>query len=195
MTLIAVGGKQRAKYVALRKSFSNAKNFQPRLSAKDERVVKGATFLQVAVNVESSFLQLSLADPEQVIHEDVAVEELQLQSVAFVSVEVHELLLPPGVFVVVANSCFTQTDGTKEDFDVAISLSKETRGKVAGSQVKHPYLSFSHAQTAQDQEEEGQTVGHGAGKKAAQEEQRIILEAKPVAGLKASAQMLNVCLH
>lgn len=162
--LVAVGGKQRPKCVALRKCFSNAKDYQPRLSAKGVRVVKGATFLQVAVNVEASPPQLSLADPEQVIHEDVAVKELQLQSVAFQSVEVPELLLPPGVFVVVANSRFTQNDGAKIHFDVAIGLSQETRGKVAGSQVKHRYLSFSHAQTAKDQEEERETVGHGAGK-------------------------------
>lgn len=156
------------------------KNLQLRLLTKFVRVVKGATFLEVALNVVASPSQLSLADPEQIIQQHVAVEDLQLQSVTFLSVEVQELLLPPGVFVVVANSRFTQRDGAKGDFNVAVSLSQEIRGKVAGFQVKHSYLAFSHAQTAQDQKEEGETVGHGVGKKALQEQQQIISVPKPV---------------
>lgn len=137
-------------------------------AAHSVRVVKGATFLEVAVNFVGPRSQLSLADPEQVVQEHVAVQELQLQGVALPSVKVPELLLPPGVLVVVANSCFPQSDGAKADFDVAVSRSQEIRGKVAGFQVKHSYLSFSQAQTVQDQEEEGETVGHGVGSKAVQ---------------------------
>lgn len=180
MPLNAVGGGQPAKYLAFRECFSNPKNLQMRHSAKNVRVVKGATFLEVAVNVVASRHQLSLADPDQVIQEKVAVVELQLQSVTFLGVPVHELLLPPGVFVVVANSCFTQSDGAKDDFDIAVGRSQEIRGKVTGSQVKHSYLSFSPAQTAQDQKEEGQTGGHGVGKKAVQEQQQIISVPKPM---------------
>lgn len=169
MPLNAVGGEQHSKYLALGKCFSNPKNLQLRLSAKSVRVVKGATFLEVAVNVVASQFQLSQADSEQVIQEHIAVKELQLQRITFLSVEKQELLLPPGVFVVVANSCFTQNNGAQGDFDIAVRRSQEIRGKVAGSQVEHFYLSFSHAQTAQDQKEEGEAVGHGVGKKAVQE--------------------------
>lgn len=126
--------------------------------------MKGATFLKEAVNFVASPSQLSLADSEQVIEEHVAVVELQPQSVTFLGVEVQELLLPPGVLVVVANRCFTQIDGSEVDFDVAVGRSQEIGGKVAGSQVVHFDLSFSHTQTAQDQkEEEGQTGGHVVG--------------------------------
>lgn len=187
MPLNAVGGEQQAQCLALRKC-SSTRIFSLRLLAKFVRVVKGATFLQVAVNAEASPSQLSLADPEQVIQEHVAVEELQPQSVAFLRVEVHELLLPPGVFVVVANSCFTQSDGAKGDCDIAVSRSQEIRGKVAGFQVKHSYLPFSHAQTAQDQEEEGETVGHGVGKKAVQEQQQIISVPKAVTQSKLNGE-------
>lgn len=152
----------------LRKRFSNPKTLELRLLAENVLVVKGAAFLEVAVNGVASPNEFPLADPKQVVHEHVAVEKLQLQSVTFLGVKVHELLLPPGVFVVVAHSCFTQSDGAEADFDVAVSRSQEIRGKVAGFQVKHSYLSFSHAQTAQEQKEEGETAGHGVGKKAVQ---------------------------
>lgn len=104
---------------------------------------------------------LSLADSKQVIEEDVTVMDLELQSVTLLCTEVGEILLPPGVLVVIANSCFTQTGRATEDCDIAIGGSQEIGGKVTGSQVEHPQLGISHAQTAQDQQEERNVGGHG----------------------------------
>lgn len=104
---------------------------------------------------------LPLAFSNQVVEEEVAVMERELQSVTLLCAEVGELLLPPGVLVVVANRCFTQTGRATEDHDIAIGGSQEVGGKVAGSQVEHPQLGISHAQTAQDQQEERNAGGHG----------------------------------
>lgn len=123
--------------------------------------MESATFLQVAVEVMGPLFHLSLADSKQVIEEDVTVMDLKLQSVTLLSTEVGELLLPPGVLVVVANRCFTQIGRATEDYDIAIGGSQEVGGKVAGSQVEHPQLGISHAQSAQDQQEERNMGGHG----------------------------------
>lgn len=78
-------------------------------SAEGVGIMEGAAFLQEAVMLMGSLLDLSLADSQQVIEDKVTVVNFEPQNVVLLSLEVGELLLPPGVLVVVANRCFTQS--------------------------------------------------------------------------------------
>lgn len=78
------------------------------LSAEGVGVMEGPSFLQVAVVLIASWLQPTLADSQQVIEDEVAVVNLEPQHVVLLSLEVGEVLLPPGVGVVVANRRFAQ---------------------------------------------------------------------------------------
>lgn len=71
--------------------------------------MEGAAFLQEAVMLMGPHLDLSLTDSQQVIENDVTVANFEPQNVVLLSLEVGELLLPPGVDVVVANGCFSHT--------------------------------------------------------------------------------------
>lgn len=86
---------------------------------------------------------------------------LEPQDVILLGLEVSELLLPPGVLVVVANRRFTQSDGATENLDIAICGSQDAGVKFTGPQVKQLQLGFNHSQTAQDQQKEGTAGGHG----------------------------------
>ena len=66
-------------------------------------VMKGATFFKKAFMLMGSQLNLPLADSKQVIVQDVTVMNLKPHHVILSGVEVSELFLPPGVWVVVAN--------------------------------------------------------------------------------------------
>lgn len=72
-------------------------------------IMEGASFLQEAVVVMGSPLDLPLTDSKQIIEEKVAVMYFQPQDVVFLSIEVLELFLPPGIFVIIPNRCFTQS--------------------------------------------------------------------------------------
>lgn len=66
-------------------------------------------------------LDLTLADPQQVIEEQVAVVDLQPQDVVLLSQEVGELLLPPGIHRVPTDRSLPQTGRTTEHLHVAVS--------------------------------------------------------------------------
>lgn len=80
-----------------------------KVSNKSVGITEGAAFLQEAVMLMGSQLDLSLTDSQQVIENEVTVVNFEPQDVVLLSLEVGELLLPPGVDVVVANGCFPQT--------------------------------------------------------------------------------------
>lgn len=80
------------------------------VSAQGVGVMEGAAFLQEAVVFMGSRFHRSLADSHQVIEEDVTVMNLELQYVTLLTIEVAELLLPPGIGIVVADGCLTQRD-------------------------------------------------------------------------------------
>lgn len=80
-----------------------------KVSNKSVGIMEGAAFLQEAVMLMGSRLDLSLTDSQQVIEKDVTVVNFEPQNVILLSLEVEELLLPPGVDVVVANGRFPQT--------------------------------------------------------------------------------------
>lgn len=123
--------------------------------------MEGAPFLQEAVVAVGSLPDLPLTDSDQVIKEKIAVVDFQLQGAVFLSVEVLELLLPPGVLVVVTDGRFTQRRSVEEHLDVAVRGSEEARGKIRSSQVEHLNLSLSHAQTEDHQQKKRKSGGHG----------------------------------
>lgn len=123
--------------------------------------MQGPPLLQEAVVGVSPGLDLSLADPQQVVEQDVAVEDLELQHVALLAVEVVELLLPPGVRVAVPNGRLAQRGGAAEHLDVAVGDARDAGGEFGGPQVEDPQLGSGQSQTAQDQQQEGKTGRHG----------------------------------
>lgn len=79
------------------------------VSAEGVAIMEGATFLQKAVMLIGSELDLTLADSQQVIEDDVTVVNLEPQYVVLLGLEVAKLLLPPGVGIVVTDGCSTQS--------------------------------------------------------------------------------------
>lgn len=124
-------------------------------------IMHGSAFLQETVMLMGSLLDLSLAHSKQVIDQNITVINFQLQDVVLLTLEVDELLLPPRIFVIVANRRFTQVDWAIEHLHIAICGSQKVGGKIAGSQVKNLQLALSQAQTAQDQQDETKSGGHG----------------------------------
>lgn len=130
------------------------KKGQMAVSAEGIGVMKGSSFFQIAVMIMGSWLDLALADSQQVIKEEVTVMNLKPQYVIFLSTEIGKLLLPPGVGIVLTGGCCTQSCWATEHLDIAICGPQQVRGKTSGPQVKQPELGLSHTQTAQDQQEE-----------------------------------------
>lgn len=139
--------------------------------------MEGAPFLQEAVVAVGAILDLPLTHSYQLIEENVAVMDFQLQHVVFLSGEVLELLLPPGVLVVVTHRRFTQRRCVAEHLDVAVCGSQEVGGKIRSSQVKHLDLSLSYAQTEDHQHKTRKSGGHGA-TGAAEEHERFSITHK-----------------
>lgn len=79
------------------------------VSAEGVGIMKGAAFLQEAVMRMGSLLDQSLAVSQQVIEDKVPVVNFEPQNVVLLSAEVSELLVPPGVDLVITDSCPTQT--------------------------------------------------------------------------------------
>lgn len=116
--------------------------------------MESASFLQEAVDIIGSENHLPRACSDQVVKEKVTVMDFELQSITLLGKEPGELLLPPGILVVIANSRFPQEGRTTENRNVAVCDCQEARGKIWGTQVKHPQLGLSHSQTAHNQQEE-----------------------------------------
>ena len=131
------------------------------VSVETVGVMEGATFVQVAVVRMGSWFDRTLADSQQVIEDQVLIVNLQPQYVVLLGLEVGELLPPPGVGIVVTDGCHTQRGRGTERLDVAVCDSEEVRGKTTCPNVEHPELGFSHSQSAQEQQEERKTGGHG----------------------------------
>ena len=81
-------------------------------------------FLQIAVVGVSSHSDGPLAGPQEVVEENVVVMDRQLQHVVGHGLGVPELLVPPGVGVVVSDRCFAQVSRSAGHLHVAISGSK-----------------------------------------------------------------------
>lgn len=79
------------------------------MTAKGVRIMEGATFLQEAVMLMGSQLDLTLTDTQQVIEDDVIVINLKPQYVVLLGLEVDKLLVPPGIGIVVTDGCHTQS--------------------------------------------------------------------------------------
>lgn len=123
-------------------------SYMTSVSAQGVGVMEDATFLQVAVVVMGSQLQLKLADSHQVIEEEVTVMNFKRQYVVLLSIEGGELLLPPGVDFVVTDGCSAQGSCAAVRLDIRVCDSQQVSGKISGTQVIHPELGLSHTQTA-----------------------------------------------
>lgn len=107
--------------------------------------MEDSTFVQEAVVLMGSQLDLSLTDSQQIIKDEVTVMNFKPQYVILLGLEVGKLFFPPGVLVVVANRCFTQRGRATEHFHIAICGSQDGGGKIAGPQVEQLQLGFSHS--------------------------------------------------
>lgn len=125
-------------------------------------VMKTASFSQVAVDVVGSHRQLSGAPSNQIVKDEVFVKHLERQNGTRRGRIVGELLVPPGILVVVADGGGAQGGRTTENLNVGICYSEEVRGKIRGVQVVQFQLGLSHSQAAHNQQEERETGGHGS---------------------------------
>lgn len=125
-------------------------------------IMESASFRQVAVDVIGSHRQLSSAPSDQIVKDDVFIKHFKGQNGTLRGGIVGELLVPPGILVVVTDNGLTQRGRTTENLDVGICDPEDVRGKTTGVQVVHSELGLSHSQTAHNQQEEGETGGHGS---------------------------------
>lgn len=123
-------------------------------------VVEAATFIQGALVVVGSPHELSLAKAQLIIKDEVAVKDFHPQDVVLLSSQGSELLLPPGVDLVVEDSRLTQADSTAKQLHVAIGDAQCIRGEAGGPQVEHSESGLSRSQTAQDQHQQRKRGGH-----------------------------------
>lgn len=125
-------------------------------------IMKSASFSQVAVDVVGPHRQLSSAPSDQVVKDDVFIKHLKRQNGARRGRVVGELLIPPGILVVVTDSGGPQWGRTTENLNVGVCYAEDVRGETSGVQVIQPQLGLSHSQTAHNQQQERETGGHGS---------------------------------
>lgn len=123
-------------------------------------VIEAAPLVQGALVVKASLLEHHCANTQPIIKDKVAVIDLQPQVVIFQSVSVGELLLPPGVNLVVNGSRLAQTGRPAEHLHVTIGDSQTIGGEAGGPQVEHSEATLSRCQTTQDQQQKRNRGGH-----------------------------------
>lgn len=109
--------------------------------------MEGAPLRQEAVVLVGSRSDLSLADSQLVIEDQILVINLKPQDVTLLGDEIGELLLPPRVNSVLPDHCFAQSGGATKHLDVAICDPQNARGEATGTQVKHLELGLRHRQS------------------------------------------------
>lgn len=95
-------------------------------------VVKSASFRQVAADVVGSRRQLSGAPSHQIVKNEVFIKHFERQNGTICGRVVDELLVPPGVLVVVADNGRPQGGRTNENLNVGIGYPEDVRGKITG---------------------------------------------------------------
>ena len=93
-------------------------------SSQGVGVAEGA-FIQIAVVGVSAHFDGPLAGPEEVVEESVVVMDRQPQHVIGQGAGVPELLVPPGIGIVVPDRCFAQVSRAAGHLHVAIGDSKK----------------------------------------------------------------------
>lgn len=125
-------------------------------------VMKSASFSQVAVDVVASHRQLPGAPSDQVVKDGVLIEHFKGHNGTRRGRIVGELLVPPGILVVVTDDGGPQGGRTTEHLNVGVGYPEDVRGKTGGVEVVQSQLGLSHSQAAHNQQEERETGGHGS---------------------------------